>query len=154
MWDKEKYFPIYINSLNIFKLWDEWREVSLFFKKPKVTWSFYKEIYSCNKYNLFSLRIDPLRYKYKWGEPRHEDDPKLTISFFHKWTIQMRLGMDESYLYWEAILWQIQNENLYSTYMNNIWRDSNGKELNIMPYLTEFGKGEIEFKEGIMNVLQ
>ena len=146
--------PIYINSLDIRKCYKEWRECSKFFIRPH--WRYVYRFKGA--FNIFRLEINPLEWKSKYGEPRHEEDPEIKLSLLW-WTWVWRLGQSEgknidSMIFWEAVLWvqeyewRYKHKNIplnyakiiYNTIKVNTWSNQNGVKDTPMPFLTEYAK--------------
>ena len=125
--------PLYIN-LNIFKCYDEWRPWKKYFKKPSWRrWGHWK-----TGFNILRIECEDLWWKLKYGEPRHEEDPTLTISFLWwtwRWTLGCPDGID-SMIYWETVLWmnildkkyENKAEVVYQAIRENTWSSRDKKE--------------------------
>lgn len=99
--------PIYINSLNIFRLYKEWKEVKDFFKKP--TFKYWGKWHT-KWTDIFRLELNPLTWKYKYHRHFHEEDPNIILTLFGttwRWTLSPdkdNNGNDTSVQYYETIL--------------------------------------------------
>ena len=150
MWHKS---PIYINSLNFNKLFDEWRPVKAYLRKPLyVYWGHWYTKWT----TIFRLEVNELQWKTKYGEYRHEEDPSVTLTIFghsFRWSVSpdKNDGEDISLQYYETILWlqdylkKYDNlaEAVYRAIRDNTWgthgREQN-KEINCVNMLTERGR--------------
>jgi len=64
----------------------------------------------CKHYGkLFSIIIKDVQWKDKWGTPRHEENPFISIALFNtfffnwEWKVSSELGEDMDY--WEQVIW-------------------------------------------------
>ena len=143
---------IYINTLNVSKCYREWIEVKKYFTRPhwahplKYDW----------RWCIFRLEIRPLGWKTKWGEYRHEENPKIMLCVFGKmFEWQLCPGKDEhgeniDLQYWETVLLlpdllkkHTQSKAVWEAIENNTWSKSvvnMNVPINAYSQLTIFGK--------------
>lgn len=144
--------PIYINSLNFNKLFDEWRDVKTYLRKPSYKyWGHWYTKWT----TIFRLEINELQWKTKYGEYRHEEDPEVELTIFghcFRWTVSPEKNNNEdiSLQYYETIL-LLQDylkkynraEAVYKAIRENTWGecdDKDSQEINCINMLTEYGK--------------
>lgn len=128
MWTfNNKYIDLYIE--NPFKTW--WK-VRKYFKFPKLYIS-YTTKYYCDHW--LSIETFDITWKDKWNSPRHEINPRITISIFKKFALNISIegNIKYSWIYWETILDYLYYTNdLKKALENNDgWRDSKGNKINI-----------------------
>lgn len=103
------YFDIYLS--NPFKTYNK---VKKWFKpiKPKFQWSFRKG----NNSIFLELYSFDVTWKDKYNEPRHEFNPRITLSLFNYIHLYIDFTIGDSMtdmVYWEAILnWIYYNKDL------------------------------------------
>lgn len=117
----KKYFPIYINTLNIFKPFKTWFKHKDILKFPKIKFNFYKcpfkdftnkfytwywwdhqYIWNFEKKWLIIL-IDDVQYKLKYGIIELESVPFIFIKIFNlHFLITLNSPNDNNYQYWES----------------------------------------------------
>lgn len=139
--------PIYISSLNVLKLFKEYKEARHMFKLPAIVIHDYTNKIHDRLHNKFiHIDVRPLMYKYKYGEPRHEMNPMIIIKlfFFFNWHIELCApDKKEDTIYWESIIWYNDTKDIFRAYEENIWfwTDNNGVKHNntCLPYLTTHG---------------
>ena len=151
MW---RHSPIYINSLNFNKLFDEWRPVKKYFCKPSIK---YLGDWYTDWRTIFRFEINKLQWKTKYGEYRHEEDPNIMLTVFGhviKWTVSPvkdNNGEDISLQYYETILllqdylkkYDNKSEAVYKAVRDNTWKkscDDNAPDINCYHMLTKYGK--------------
>ena len=149
-WDIEWWMrnrsPLYINAVSLRRCYDEWRPWSKFFKKPQ--WKYWGHWRS--NFNIFRLQVEELWGKSKYGEPRHEEDPSVTLSFLWwswKWYLGVKNGI-ESMIYWETVLWMYDlrkkydndSELVWNAINENTWSDRKNGEMTAVDMLTGYGK--------------
>ena len=150
-WKIYNYFhyksPIFISSLNIFKLYKDWWKARKDFHRPfmkiykmKVDENilgsdyFYIETETYKKW--LYINIESCGYKLKWGEYRFENVPYICIIWKNKikWIIgleaplynynhHLKIWRRNNDLYWESILthnWEFKKD-IIKTYLHNIW---------------------------------
>ena len=139
--------PIYISSLNFFKIYNDWWHARKDFHRPilkiyKMNVNentlgsdyFYIETETNNKW--LYINIEKCGYKTKWGEYRFENVPYICIIWRNKikWIIGLEAPLyiysnySKTYsryndLYWESIIkynWSF-NKDILKTYQHNIW---------------------------------
>ena len=130
------------------KCYEEWEPWAKYFKKP--IW-IYRGRYKNPITKLFSIDIKPLWWKSKYGEPRHEKDPSIYITFLW-WRWEWELGCKDSFesmVYWESILWlydlcKMYTDEAYIMYRDideNTWSASKPGDIeNATGQLTEYGR--------------
>lgn len=72
---------IYINSLNIRKMYWPWYEVKDLFNRPRWRWQKWYD----TKWCIFKMTIRDLGWKTKFSDYRHEENPYIIIEFL-KWS--------------------------------------------------------------------
>lgn len=130
------------------KCYDEWRPWAKYFKKP--TW-IYRGRRKEHMTKFFSIDIETLWWKSKFGEPRHEKDPSIYITFLW-WRWEWELGCKdcfESMVYWESVLWLYKLCEKYTDDADimlrdidaNTWTKSKSDDIeNAVGQLTEYGR--------------
>lgn len=151
-WKIYNYFhyksPIFIGTLNIFKLYKDWLKAYKHFHKPIMkiykmnidennlgSDYFYIETETYNK--LLYFNIESCGFKLKWGEYRFENVPYICIIWRNKtkWIIGLEAPLYDynrhtntyqrnNDLYWESILKYNYSEykgDIIKTYIHNIW---------------------------------
>lgn len=120
---------ISIDIQNPFKTW--WK-VRKYFKFPELY------ISSTNKYYSeywFYIQTFDILWKDKWNSPRQEINPRITISIFKKFALNISIegNIKYSWIYWETILDYLYYTNdLKKALENNDgWGDSKGNKINI-----------------------
>lgn len=126
--------PIYVNSLNIKKLFKEWKSAEEFFEAPKFRyWGKWHTKWT----NILRVELNPLSWKIKEGKPVHEENPSITLTLFGttwRWVLSPdkdENGNDTSVPYYETILSlpnYIKKHNdtwhaLYDVIKDNTWGD-------------------------------
>ena len=106
--------------------YQHWWNVRKIFKRPRIHFLFRKKkmwffgLPICDKYynKVVDIRMSALGYKWKYGSPRHEWDPYVSILLFNKfhflWIFNWIDSSDEdsgtaSMATWEAILDYLNN---------------------------------------------
>lgn len=137
----------FLERILLQKCYEEWKPWAKYFKKP--TWIYrgrHKEPFT----RLFGIDIKPLWWKTKYGEPRHEKDPSIYITFLW-WRWEWELGCNDSFdsmVYWESILWLYNLSKTYADEADMMFRDidmntwarhkTDDRE-NAIEQLTEYG---------------
>lgn len=139
--------PIYINTLNIFKIYSDWWKARKVFYKPLLKCYkmnvdenilgsdyFYIETETYNKW--FYLNVERCGYKLKYGEIRFENVPYICFIWRNKvkWIIGLEAPLYEynrhsdtywrnNDLYWESLLTYLYqyDKDIVRTFRNNIW---------------------------------
>jgi hypothetical protein len=138
---------IYIESLNLFKIYKTYNKVSKYFSKPKIKFQYGKlnNVITGNLYNdyhnenhcILSLVIKDVGYKWKYDDIRFESEPIISLTLFNKWRFVWELNapIEDDYMYWEMLLeyLYIYNENIEETKLNFGWKkhkkDNNGNNI-------------------------
>jgi hypothetical protein len=112
----DEYCGIWID--NPLKTWWKARE---YFKRPKMSFMFFNDIYRCCPYasiknvgKIIDIQIHDVGWKDKWDTPRHERSPYIWICFFKRFGISIgfhiyyhnEFGLIENgdMEYWEYLL--------------------------------------------------
>ena len=107
----------------------EWLKCWRVFKAPSLKVRTYKDLTNAWYYGNFAKRYFgiwsfALDYKFKYGEPRHIDNPKIVVKILD-WVVSIELvapcgGSDM--LYYEGMLWYLyKGKSVKNAYFNNIW---------------------------------
>lgn len=149
-WWMNRHSPVYINSLNFMRLFKEYRKVASIFVEPSIC--IYKHHSFKNWRRLLYVSLNPLVYKYKYDEPRHELNPTITIVLlgFFRWEISFGAFDKEDYHYWESILWMIDTNDIKRVYDENIWMCGE-KKTTIEKYLKPAGQIKLYQKLQILS---
>lgn len=127
----------------------EWLKCWRVFKAPRLKFYAYRDDTDKWYYGWFSRRFFGiwsfgLEYKFKYDEPRHEDNPKIIIKIFNRIFRIDFVSPDETndLMYYEAILWYVyKGKNIKQAYFNNIWHnrldDPHPSRLTIVPFLRD-----------------
>jgi hypothetical protein len=138
-------------NLSIYNPLKTWWKVHKYFKRPKVSISFFSDVrqncpfasyrYVAKILNILSYDIS---WKDKYDSPRHEISPYIWVCFFGIFGFSIHFKFSKEYLkemiYWESIL----NFIYYDKYLNEafeVWEDLEGNKTDIKTIsLTKYGQ--------------
>lgn len=121
-----KWFNIVIDKHPLYTWW----KARKFFKFPDVKIKFSICRNKCHFTNsrILSFTCKDVNWKWKYRNISVEDNPKIIISLFNifhfSMTFKKKYGMfDESYIYWETMLYYLYNNthSLYDACVSNVW---------------------------------
>lgn len=121
---RNKWFDIYIeNPLKTYN------KVKAYFRPLKIKGNF--NIYKSNKAKILELNSYDLTWKDKFNSPRHEFNPRITLSLFNYFHLYIEWTLKEDSMtdmvYWEAILdWLYYGKDLQRACTTG-WSDWNEK---------------------------
>lgn len=149
IWNTYSHFGHFFE--NPFNIWFN-KEIRRVFILPRLKFSVHSVMYNDNCCNdIFGIYTLALSWKSKYGEPRYEYDPFVQLNLFGIcFQLKFSCPYDNDFViheaYWESILqyygklYEKKIPNLYYIIRQNVWLDSNGKELgNLLMTLTNRG---------------